>query len=624
MDWRLVSTLRLGRCLGYSHYITYLKQLKWLQEIVLFMPSSPLDIAGFISSLAGGIVGGVAGQNEIQWNKGLLMKILEEAGKAQEQGRQSYLGYTNDFYPNLLNSLFSTQSQLHGPDGFQSQLGNQLSSQNASIPSLYNNLNAWQGTNNAAAQSTIDIAKSLAGTQGLAQDVFAGGGWTPQYQYGFDTIQKFLESPLAGQGQAMSTMGNLFSTNGATDFTSALQNAGRQSLSNGGFTPTLNAAGAPLMGILNQNGDTQNNDILRRFGNQALTTGGYTANSGAGSNTALQGVQSGGRTGTTDALQGRGLELLNREALLPLQQVLSMARDGAGAAGLNAAERARREAINRGGGAGATVANGMQNQGFAEFADQIARNESDAANKALLGQQDLQQKEQLAGGSIAAQGADAERNRLGVFANLLNSLEQGATSRYGTGGQLANAANENETQRILSAIRSVSDLQDSATRNMGTVGGLGVQGAGLEQGNLDIAAKLLQTITGNDLSKTSIGLNNLNSLSGNQNQYALGAGTLANQSANTQGNLFGNLLQNSIQGGQLNLSGINGLVNAILGGQQNSLSYNGQLNNSWANVINGAQGLMSPWMQYANNGLGTMGGLAGGTHGQNPYANLGK
>lgn len=586
-----------------------------------------IDAIGSLSSLAGSIISGLSAQNQQQWLHGLLASIFQEGGNANTLGRNQYSQFTNDFYPNLLSGLFGQQAGLFGtPDapGRQYQVGNQIDAQNASLPALYSGINNWQGPNGAAAQGTQDLAGSLGGTQNLAQQVFAGGGWTPQGQQGFDQISRLLSSPLAGTSTASNMFGNLFGNGGATDFTSALQNAGRQSLSDGGMTPTLNAAGAPLAGILGANGDTANNDILRQFGLDALQTGGYTGNSAAGAASALQGVQSGGRTGTTDALQGRGLELLNREALLPLQQVLAMARDGAGAAGLNAAERARREAVNRGGGPGATVANGMTNQAFAEFADQIARNESDAATKALTGQQELQQREQLAGGSIAAQGADAERNRMAVAANLLAQLEQGSTQRYNVGGQLANAANDNETKRLLSALGLIPDIQNSATNVMGTVGGLGVQGGRLENDRLGIGSDLFKTMTGNELSQNSIGLNSLINLLGNQNQYALGAGTLANNSARTSGDLLSNLLQNSIQGGRLNLDGINAFVGAQNSGTKNNLDLLSLLSGNYFNTFQAGNNMMGPWLNYANNGMNTMSAPIGGSGAasQNPFASL--
>jgi hypothetical protein len=588
------------------------------------MPGSPLDIAGQIGSIAGPIVGSIAGQNGIQWLQGLLASIYANGGTAQKDGKTAYDKFINDFYGANKSGNDSLSALLFGPNGQFAQTTDQINGINSSIPSIFGNTGAYKGANTDYSNLLRQVTGSTSGTQDLANQVFAGGGWTPQGQQGFDQISKLFNSSLPGTQSGTNTMDSILNSGGGSDFTRAFQNAGRQSLSDGGMTPTLNAAGAPLQGILGANGDTANNDILRQFGLDALTSGGYTKNSQAGSNSALQTVLNGGNTAQTDALQGRGLQLLGREALLPMQQVISMARDQAGADSIAHAEKAYREAQNRGGGPGSTVANGLQNQAYADFADQSARNETDAAVKAMLGQQQLQQNEQLAGGQIATGGANAATARFGQGADLLSQLESGSTNRYNVGGNLAATANDNETKRLLSALGLIPDIQNSATNVMGTVGGLGLGAANSENNKLGIGADLLRTLSGNELSKNQIGLSSLSNLLSNQNQYALGAGNLSNNIANTQGNNLGTLLQNAIASGQLDLNTAVQLFGAFNQGAQNSIGNNNSLNNAYQGTTSAGQNMANPYMQYSLGGMNLQGGATNGgsAASQNPFAVL--
>jgi hypothetical protein len=591
------------------------------------MPIPGLDLASFITSLAGGVVSGIAGQNSQQWSQGLLMKLLEDGGAAQQDGKNKYSDIINSLLPSIIRGTLANTEALYGSDGNPGSLsktGDNIASQNAQIPGLFSGANNWQSGNQDLSSLLQNLVSGQSGAKDTANAVFQGGGWTPQGQQGFDQISKLLNGGLQDTGAGRSTMESLFSNGGSTDFTSALQNAGRQSISDGGYTPTLNAAGKPLGGILDANGDTSNNDILRQFGIDALETGGYTPNSLRGASSALQGVESGGATPTTTGIQDRGLDLFNREALLPLEQVLSMARDEAGGNALDASKKARTQAINRGGGPGATVANGMQNQGFADFADMIARNESDNVTKALLGQQQLQQNEQLAGGQAATQGANAETARLNTSSDLLSSLESGATSRYNVGGNMANSANQNETTRLLSALGLIPDIQNSATNVMGTVGGLGVQGGKLDNERTSLGTDLFKALTSNELGQNSVGLESLIKLLGNQQNYTLGAGQLGNDISSTQGSQLAQLLSNNLGGGQLTLQGLQSLISAMQGGTKNELDFTSLLAGNQSNNVAAGQNAANPWMQYAGQGMNMMGNTAGGPRAQNPFENLGR
>lgn len=585
--------------------------------------TSPLDIAGFATSLIGSIIGGVAGQNETQWLKGLLMQILQTGDKNQARGLEQYSNITNSMLPLIQQGANTSGSLLNGPEGLLSGITDLLKGQQQQIPGMFSGAGDWKGGNADLASQLQGILTGGSGTKDLANQVFAGGGWTPQGQQGFDQISKLLGGPLQGTSQGMGAMNDLFSNGGGNDFTRQLQNTARQTLSDGGVTGVLQTAGDPLMSILGAGGDTGNNDILRQFGLDALETGGFTGSARQGVGSALEQVLSGGETPTTQGLQDRGLELFGREALLPIEQVLSFARDEAGRASRNQFEGVQRRALARGGGPAALSQSGMAQGVMGEFADETAENQANAVMKALLGQQQLRQNEQLAGANAASQGANAATSRFGAGGDLLSSLESGATARYKAGGDLAQGANQNETQRLLSALGIVPDIQNSATNVMGTLGNLGVQGAGVENDRTGLATNLLKILTGNELGQNQVGLESLIKLLGNQNQYALGAGQLGNDIMGTQGSLMNALLGNNIAGGELDLKGITALVNALQQGTKNNIDFGSLLSGNFSNNLGAAQEQANPWMQHSGSGTQLIGSLAG-TNMQNPYANLGQ
>jgi hypothetical protein len=556
----------------------------------------------------------------------MLATLIANGGNAATTGQSEYSKGYGAMTPGLDSANNTLGSLLFGPEGLLAKTGTSIEDLQKAIPGLFSGTGDYKGESNALSGQLGGNISGLDLLKDMGSSNYGQGGATNESQEGMNQILKLLSGQLSGAGSAGNTMENLFSSNGATDFSSQFQNGARQTLSNGGFTPTLNAAGAPLQGILGANGDTGNNDILRQFGLDALQTGGYTSNSGAAAQNSLGNLLNDGRSQSTDFLQSKGQEFLGREGILPLEQVLSMARDGAGAATLNAGEKARTQAINRGGGAGATVANGMQNQGFAEFADMAARNESDAVAKALLGQQSLQLQQQLAGGDIAAKGVAGQQSQYGLDASLLGDLEKGATARYSVGGELANSANQNETTRLLSALGLIPQLQDSATKNLGTVGNLGLGAAGQENERLGLATDLMKILSGNDLSKSSIGINGILDLMNGKNSFALGSGNLSNSVAGNQASSLTSLLQNALSKGTLDLNTANSIFSAMNAGNNTQISNTSNLGGMFNNNMQNKQNSIDPWMQLAFNGMNQQSSAVGGSGAasQNPFAALGQ
>lgn len=204
-----------------------------------------------------------------------------------------------------------------------------------------------------------------------------------------------------------------------------------------------------------------------------------------------------------EAGQQRGLDLVNREALLTPEQAANYGGELAQRGIRQAGEKVYRDASNRGGGPGSVVAAGNGNQMKADFADDAARANADARMQALMGQQGLNLQQMGQGANLLNAGNQTDTSRLGVAGNT-----------YGQGGQLAN-------QR------------------------LGIGG--------DLTGQGLQS---------QLGFGNLfNSGVGNQNQYALGMGNLANSMSQTQLGAFGQGFDQLLKNAGMNLDYVNAGTN---------------------------------------------------------------
>jgi hypothetical protein len=169
-----------------------------------------------------------------------------------------------------------------------------------------------------------------------------------------------------------------------------------------------------------------------------------------------------------------GQNALSNNPLISNQQAQSMAVDRAATDARNAARAAQERAAARGGRAGSVTA-GAANDAMADFADEQAQLQSNAAREALLGQQGLglQQQGMMIGAGM--QGADNALSRMGLGANLLGQA-QGAQGQLL--GQYGNLLGQ-QTQRELglgglaqTGRQSVIDAYENMQRNMLGVGQL--------------------------------------------------------------------------------------------------------------------------------------------------------
>ena len=528
--------------------------------------------------------------------------------------------------PNMMNSAagastnyadWLTPMVYNAPSMLQSAFGNTntnamnaMQGQNAYTNPLLNGASslfgaATQGMGQAGT-SMLDYAGNvnnrfgtlldpLDKTAGLAGQSFASGGWTPQYQQGFDQISKLLNGGIPGLQSAPGTAESLIGGQGANAFNQGAEQTGAGMMATGGWTPQLSMALNPTQAILNAGGNTGQSNALMSAASPYLQTGGQTE--------------------LSQGLANRGMQLAGGQALMTPDQAASLAGNQAATQFADQAKQAEAQAMRRGGGAGAVVANGMQNQGMADFADQAAQGISGAVTNALQGQQQLNLNQQ-GQGLGAAQGAGGlQNNMLGTVGGMAQGSGQLANTLMGTGlGEVPSLTNA--AANYLSPFESYA--MGGAQNQLGRLGQGGNLAGLVQQGQLG-------------------GISDIGSLMSAENQYALGMGGLQNQITQGMGNMglqsltgAGNLYNNvgnlgGTQGqlglgqGQLGVGqagAMTNLYNALGGNYNTSIGNMNQmgtvLNNMYSNATNPLQAIMSAYGGLANTGLGGLAQLFSG------------
>lgn len=556
------------------------------------------------------LISGATGQNSQQWGEGALASIL---GLLQSQGTGPGQGIFNTYSgalgPTAANNMqwASTGAQNFVP-GLQDALGGYQNQ----IPGIFqNNQFAQTPQGQAAQQQQFDVVNQLTNPQNIAQQNFSTGGWTPQYQQQYNQLGNFL-SGLANN-PAQSASNTLLGNTGNTQYTAQMQSNALNGMAGGGYTPTLNVAGAPVEQILNTGGQTQFTNALFNSGQGALAptnlgVAGLTNTGAQGEQTALGVLQNNGQMPITQNLQGLGLNLASQPSLLTPQEAISFAANQAGTQNANQFKQAYANAVARGGGPGADVANGMSNQAMADFANQSAQNVSNAVQQALVQQQGLQLQQAGMGANMAQSGGNLQNQFLGTASGLLGGLENTAAQRFGLGGQQVGQAGNLSNELLGTGLNMIPALQNSATNVVNTYGNLGNQASGLQNSFLNSAGNIQGMLNSNILG----GMNAYNATMGNQNQYDLGMGGLSNSISANQGNLLNEIFGQGISSGNLALGQNQGLTNAMNQGFGNQLNL-GSLYGSYINPAYNALGQLAGYgANIWNTGLGGMPGLAGG------------
>ena len=557
----------------------------------------------------GGFLGGLLGTGTNKWIEGGMGTVLANEANASNGALQSLYGglwpaITNVAGYNLQNQIApALMNQLYGQGSVQNQLGGFLGGLGNTAGGYfgganpYNNAMTSAGTQGlgSAGDSLLNYAGNVNNTYGgqlaglgntgnLAGQVFSGGGWTPQYQQGFEGLSNFLNQGTPGLQSSAGTANNLIGNVGSNPFNQALQNNALSVEGTGGMTPLLGGIVNPLMGTIGAQGNNAQSNALMGGASPLL--------------------QSFGQTNLTQGLANQGMKLFNQQALMNPAQAEGLARNAAATSDAQQAQHAEQQALARGGGPGAVVANGMQNQGMADFANQSAQNEAQAATNALQNQQQLQLQQQLGGGNLAS-GAG----------NLQNSL-------LGTAGGLAQGSGSLANNLYMQATGMIPTTQNAAVNNLNAyLGGAGT-GSQNQLGMLGQGGNVAQMLESGQLG----GLNAMTGMMGAENNYALGAGGLQNSIGNNlgtlglgsltnAGNLYNNVFSQGLGQGQLGLGQFNALTGAQLGGYGALNNTTSNLNNAYSNAINPLLGVGGQMTNIGTAGLGGQAGLFGGMGG---------
>jgi hypothetical protein len=640
-----------------------------------------------ISALAGGVLGAlgsVGAAQQQRWQNDFAINLLNRNDAAYNRGYEDWLRMSRPMLDGTQLAGGNAQSRIFDPGSAGGNLNFGLTDMwNQSSPYNPGNIMSTYGGqyNTPTTEGAQWGLGQLGGMDGrtagvgdLAATGFAGGGWTPQRQQFLDQLGPLMQgmSP-SQQAQLMSGLG-LMQNDGSNQETTNYRQRGSDAVSQGGETPWLsglieNVAGIGRnqgateftqggqqagMNLVNSGGYDPRIDQLMGSGMNILQSGGRTPQLDQGSSMALQGMGTGGQTAATRGLVNRGLDLFNRESLMTPEQAMSFAADESATGSKNAFEAVMRRAQARGGGAGANVAAGNATGVMADFADEAAENRSQAIRDALIRQQELGLRQAQMGLQGADAGQGQESSRLGMFGNLLNDFEGTASSRLGVGanvaGQAANTAanrlatgfqgmgnaGELEARRYLEALGLVPTAQNSATSRAGTIGGLGLTADQNDISRMQLGGNLLQGYT----SGQQNALNGLNSFIGNQDQYALGLGGLANSSTNSQANILNQLFGNEQAAANTGLNRANtysGMTNNMFQNAQAGNNANSNLlQGSWAPQVSlagqggefGLQGLRNLGLNSAPTGGGSTSvwsNMAGGfANGMNAAVNAGR
>jgi len=482
----------------------------------------PAPIALALPGLIGAamdIYGNFRQGQQQSWENGLTMEQFNRRNAANERGVEAWNASADPARDSALQLQNLFMQSLYGDGGSQVQLMNLLQQYPGIMESLVGSGSDPFGRGSNPMMSSL-LSGGMSGLDFYGQGAntamqgFQGGGWTQPRE----TAQARFMDLLNGQGAEMGTLGDvgtdLLGRRGQTALTQDIQKIAGSALGAGGFNP--------------ENRNLLNLGMSGMSGG-ALGTAGMTEAGGLAALVGLQDLANGGRTAISTGLGNRGLDLANREALLPMEQAYQIAREDAARNTAGAFKKAQRAALaRRGGSASVVAAGGSEDDPMSEWADSAARSVSDAGRQALMGQQSLGLNQMGIGANMAGAGGGLENSRYNAASGLVGAMEGNATQRYQANAGVADRALQN------------------ALGIASTYGNLGLGAGSLENSFMNTGAGLLDSYN-----RTRLGAGGLmNSAISDQGQYALGLGGLANNFQNSYFGANNNLFNNNLAMGQ--------------------------------------------------------------------------
>jgi hypothetical protein len=285
---------------------------------------------------------------------------------------------------------------------------------------------AWGNTDQQIANT--DLANQFTNT--VNQGVNIGGlGFTNGLAQINDRATEITNTQgTAGLNElvdAQTTLGDYISVGGMDAGLKDLYGMGRALVASGGFTPEL-------MGFLSQASAA------------LMQQGGMTPEMQKVFNTAQGIIDAGGGGGS----------------LLPIEEMISFARDEAANATKNTFEAARRDQLRReGGSGGAAVGTGGA---LAEAADDSAQNQAKAVRDASLSAQDMRLQRELAAlgiqGNVAGMSAQLKSSVTGALGSLNAGALSYAGSALNAGAGMMSNAQSIGAQKFNTAVGGMTDI----------------------------------------------------------------------------------------------------------------------------------------------------------------------
>lgn len=575
------------------------------------MPVSP-DTASQLGSLVnviGNIFGGVQQQNSAQWQQSAQVNVLNYLRQLTGDSQTGSNALMDLLRPLLGDQAQAANQERYGSDVFGTTNDRNTANYNQ-LDSRFYNTDTSQTPGYDSALSTLQgRASSADPTSQILQQLIAGGGWSPNGSFGEDRAKDAASGSQETQQTLKDISSALLSSRGANPLDS-FQDRAIDTQNAGGMNGTLDAL--KQLGLTSaMTPQSTQSTALSNAGTAQLDANGQTATGMQAEKAGLAGILGGGANSASDYLTQRGMGITSQDPLLPFDTAVSMARNQAGTDAANAATNMRRQAMARGGGPGATVANGLQNQALADYQTQALQNEGKATTDTMANQQGLQMQQFNNGANLLNQGQTQANQRLGTYSDLTNQLEGNATKRLGVGGDLLSSSGSLENTKSGQGLNALGQTASQANQNIGTTGQLGLGSGQLDLSRLSEGGTLandynnstnqglssLAQLLGVDNSRLNMGIQGYNDtlktqsgIDQNALAAALGMGNLSNTRANdyfnqannvtTQGNNLANTAQSGVNSSNNNLSS---LVQAML-------NYQGGLATSQANMFKTPQG----------------------------------
>lgn len=526
--------------------------------------------------------------------------------------------YTSQLAQNGSNSLWGTEGSGGSFGDYMDRIknaqngvpGNYAEADLSKIPGLQESIGNQKNLQNLGWQSLDPL-------MGLIN----GRGGTDQGNASINQLMNLANGGQQGYG-GMNALGQtLVGNSGKTDLTEALKNYGSTTLNQAGYNPTLTALNAMGANAANNPMTSQMNQLWGSLGagmNGVNGVGGLTQTGAAAEGQGLQTLLGRGANAATDYGSRIGAGIVGTNPLLGMNQVTSMARNQAATQAHNQAENASRIAYSRGGGPGATVANGSTNQALGDFEDQALQNQSSAVNQAMLNQQGLQ-AQQWGQGSQLLQGMQGAQNQAyGTAAGLVPNLENAATGRFSTVLGAGNNVIGNSNQREATGLGAIQGAANTAAGREGQAYGALNNSGSLQGQNMNTGANILNQMFGNQLNAYQ----GANQIQGTQNAAAQGASSNYN---NLLQGLYGNA--NNVSGNQM--AGANtalgftkaqqDALNALLQNQFQGMNLSQGTTNQNNTLLTQQQG---QWMDLLKQAMQSQGQTVGGLPNVNPTAGL--